>query len=390
MTRRKEDDLREPLRMIVPQSIPLNDLKRLYSSSPEAVTTAINAVIASGWWLGGRETEAFCAEFGAYLGAQHCIAVANGTDAIEIAIRALLETRAITATEVVTVANAGGYSTIACRVLGLVPVYADIEPESQLASIESVLSALSDETALVVATHLYGGVFDVHSLRVAMNALGFSHVPILEDCAQAHGARLDGKMAGTLGDIATFSFYPTKNLGAFGDAGAVVTADATLAAAVLALAQYGWSSKYVVTRTGGRNSRIDELQAAILRVLLPQLDNANERRRLILQGYEQSVHSSVRMVRSPHGTVAHLAVLLCESRDNLRRHLADKGIACDIHYPILDCDQPGWKALPHRFAPSGLEQTRRSISRLLTVPCFPAMTDGEIERVCGALRGWSK
>ncbi len=247
-------------------SVPMNDLSRIVGPGSGDVIEAATRALRSGWWLNGGETRGFCEAFAAYVGTDHCTGVANGTDALEIAMRALLVTGRNEGREVVTVANAGGYTSIAARLIGLTPVYADIEEGSQLLDVGSAVAALTDETALVVATHLYGGLVDVPALRAAMDAAGHAHVPILEDCAQAHGLRQkDGRMAGSLGDIATFSFYPTKNLGAFGDGGAIATSDADLLKACDALRQYGWASKYTVAMPGGRNSRLDEVQAAILR-----------------------------------------------------------------------------------------------------------------------------
>jgi dTDP-4-amino-4,6-dideoxygalactose transaminase len=370
--------------------IPLNDLKRIYQDSSEPITEAVNAVLASGWWLNGDRAARFCADFARYVGVEHCVGVANGTDALEIAFRALLSVRKPKGRDIITVANAGGYSTIAARSVGLTPVYVDIEEASQLADIDSILRALSDETALVVVTHLYGGVVDVSTLREKMDQAGHQSVPILEDCAQAHGAELHGKRVGSLGDIATFSFYPTKNLGAFGDAGGIVTSDDELAQACNALRQYGWSDKYTIARPGGRNSRIDEIQAAILSVLLPHLGQANDRRVQILARYAKALPEGVRLVQSSHGSVGHLAILLADDRDELRRHFGERRIGTDIHYPILDSDQPGWADMPKREVAGGLPVSRRSIGRLLTIPCFPGMTEQEIERVSEGLSAWRR
>ena len=214
--------------------IPIDDLKRVFRSNEAALAAATQAVLASGWWLNGEQHERFCEEFASYVGATRCIGVANGTDALEIAMRALLQVRGRDQREVVTVANAGGYSTVVSRLLGLTPVYADIEEATQLACLDSMISCISEDTALVVATHLYGGALDVPRLRKMLDEAGHADVPILEDCAQAHGARLGDTIVGSLGDIAAFSFYPTKNLGALGDAGAVVTSYEELAKAVAA------------------------------------------------------------------------------------------------------------------------------------------------------------
>jgi dTDP-4-amino-4,6-dideoxygalactose transaminase len=368
--------------------IPINDLKRVFRANEAALTAATQAALASGWWLNGKQHEAFCEEFAAFVGAATCIGVANGTDALEIAMRALLRVRKSKGREVVTVANAGGYSTIVCRLLGLTPVYADIDEATQLASLESILASVGPDTAFVVATHLYGGPIDVPRLRQMLDAASHSEIPILEDCAQAHGARVGDAVVGSLGDIAAFSFYPTKNLGALGDAGAIVTSDATLAAEVLALRQYGWKGKYEVVEPHGRNSRMDEVQAAALRVLLPGLEAGNDRRRRIIERYAAAAPEGVTMVQAGGGSVGHLAVLLYDDRDALREHMSTRGVATEIHYPILDCDQPAWRGLPSRTAPGDLQVSRRSIKRILTLPCFPDLSDEEVDRVCAALSEW--
>jgi dTDP-4-amino-4,6-dideoxygalactose transaminase len=370
--------------------IPLNDLGRLSRSDVGAdVREALASVFESGWWLNGKQVRAFSDEFASYLQVKHCVPVANGSDALEIAIRCLVQQRGLQGKEVVTVANAGGYSTIACRLVGLTPVYADIETESQLIRLDSLLAALTEQTALVVATHLYGGVVDVRAIRAAMDRAGFGHVPILEDCAQAHGASLRGEKVGTLGDIATYSFYPTKNLGACGDAGAIVTNDPDLANAVEQARQYGWKEKYQVTAPFGRNSRMDEMQAAILRILLPHLDNWNARRKTIVDQYAEALLKPAHMVLSSHGSVGHLAVCLVDDRNAFRTHLQAQGVMSEIHYPVLDCDQPAWQDAGWRESSTGLTVSRASVGRLVTLPCFPTMSDVEVERVCKTLGDWN-
>jgi dTDP-4-amino-4,6-dideoxygalactose transaminase len=240
----------------------------MYAAYADRLDQTALDVLRSGWWLNGPRNKEFCEAFAGYLGVSHFVGLANGTDALEIVLRVLLErghgagSQASYASEIITVANAGGYTSTACYLTGCTPVYVDIEQESQLLSIPSAVAALSDRTAAVVATHLYGGLIDVPALRHAMNEAGYAHIPILEDCAQAHGLKGCGGQAGAFGDIATFSFYPTKNLGALGDGGGVATNDADLAASVRRLQQYGWGDKYRIVAAGGRNSRLDELQAA--------------------------------------------------------------------------------------------------------------------------------
>ena len=366
-------------------TIPLHDTGRIYAKYADDLKSAAIEVMTSGWWVNGAHNITFAREFADFIGATTCVPVANGTDALEIAFRALIRAREIAGDEVVTVANAGGYASIAIRQIGMTPVYVDIDIQTQLVDTESLLSALGPRTAIVVLTHLYGGAVDVSSIRDRMNDSGYRHVPILEDCAQAHGAAVNGRRVGSIGDIGTFSFYPTKNLGAMGDGGAIVTSDKAIGEAAKRLHQYGWSEKYRITLDGGRNSRMDEIQAAILSVLLPHLDTMNNRRREILAAYFDSSTSATVPVR-PVDTVAHLAVFLVENRDAFRKHCLDHAILTDVHYPILDCDQPGWSTLPKRIAPLGLRQSLESVQKIVTLPSFPSMTDHEVARICGVLR----
>ena len=219
----------------------------------------------------------------------------------------------------------------------------------------------------------------------AVMAIARRHcVALVEDCAQAHGARRDGRLAGAWGDIGCFSFYPTKNLGALGDGGAIVTGDDALATAVRELRQYGWTGKYAASRPRGRNSRLDEIQAAVLRLKLPHLDGWNERRRSIVQRYRAAADGSV-VIPDADGAdhVAHLCVVRSPEREALRAHLAAGGIATDIHYPVPDHRQVALRALlPPDIA---LPQTEKAVSEIVTLPCFPDMTDEEIGCVCESL-----
>ncbi|MGE3363029.1 MAG: DegT/DnrJ/EryC1/StrS family aminotransferase [Rhizobiaceae bacterium] len=366
----------------------MNDLKRLFGLHQDAVEQAALDAMRSGWWLNGPRGKAFAEEFRAYLGVAECLLVANGTDALEITLRALLSDRDPAGLEVVTVANAGGYTTTACRQIGLTPVYADIDSATQTLNLNSAIAALSGKTLAVVATHLYGNVVDVSALRAAMDKAGYASVSIVEDCAQSHGARLGDRLTGTMGDIATFSFYPTKNLGAFGDGGAIVTNDAKLAGTVRALQQYGWRAKYDIALSGARNSRMDEMQAAILSALLPHLDKHNAERNAIMARFLAATGDRTRFLERSAGSVVHLAVALSDKREAFRAFLTERGIASEIHYPILDCDQHGWRDLPQRVSTDGLAASRASVERIVTLPCFPGMSEAEINRVCTALADW--
>ena len=359
--------------------IPFNDLSR---SDPEVrarIQEAVARVIASGWYVMGPEHNGFETELAQYVGVRHAIALGNGTDALELALAAVGVRAGDT---VVSVANAGAYSTIAARLLGARAVFADIDPvtlQMTPATFEATLAVLDDAPRAVVVTHLYGAMADVREITRIARDRG---IAVVEDCAQALGATWDGKRAGTFGDIATTSFYPTKNLGALGDGGAVYTDDDDLATAVRRMRQYGWDSKYHIAHDHGRNSRLDEMQAAILRVKLPQLDRLNERRRTIHRSYEAATS---RMVgRSSESFIAHLAVLTADDRDAVRAALLAAGVATDVHYPIPDHHQDFPTDPPARVS---LPVTERASAAVLSVPMFPELTDAEVERVSLALAG---
>ncbi len=242
------------------------------------IDAAIARVLDREWYILGPEVEAFERAFAAYCGARHCIAVGNGTDALQLAVRALgIDGDG----RVATAPNAGGYATTAILQAGVAPHYIDVDPDTLLIDADAfaaAAAATAPQLRAVVVTHLYGRMADVAAIAAVARERG---IAIIEDCAQAHGARRGGRMAGTLGDVGCFSFYPTKNLGALGDAGALITDDDALARRLRSLRTYGWSSKYHCADEGGSNSRMDELQAAVLSVKLPHLDAWNARRRAI-------------------------------------------------------------------------------------------------------------
>jgi len=366
--------------------ISINDLERRYQAHKDALSTKALDVLKSGWWVNGKSNHRFCQNFAAFIGVEHFTGVANGTDALELSLRALSLRRGGQFDEVVTVPNAGGYSASACFATGLRPVWCDIERDSQLISINSAISHITERTLAVVVTHLYGGLVDVPALRKEMNSVGWTAVSILEDCAQAHGLRGSPGTAGAMGDISAFSFYPTKNLGAMGDAGGIATSDNELNALVQKLHQYGWDSKYSVSINGGRNSRLDELQAALLDTLLPHLDSDNERRKSIQAAYSSVLPPHAKMVISPLGTVAHLAVILVPDRDKARAHFSAQEICTEIHYPTLDYQQTAWIEKTNQATPLLLPMAEKTVKNILTIPCHPYMTDAEISKVVKALQ----
>jgi aminotransferase EvaB len=360
--------------------VPLNDLSRGWLATSPHVREAVARVIASGWYLNGPELAALERELATYLDIENVVGVASGTDALVLALQAV---GCIRGSEVLTAANAGGYTTVAAAELGAVVMYADVDRDTLLLTADSVAAAIGPATKVVVVTHLYGNVADVDQIGMLCRRRG---IAMIEDCAQALGARLNGRSVGTFGDAATISFYPTKNLGAAGDAGAVVTSDGMLADVVRSLRQYGWAEKYRIVRSGGRNSRLDELQAAILRVGLGHLDQLTARRCEIVARYAAATPASAgRMVSGATASyAAHLAVARVNRRDDVRHQLEGAGVATDVHYPIPDHLQPG---LPQPSRSVALQETERASREIVTIPCFPEMTDVEIERVCAGLAG---
>jgi len=361
--------------------IPLNDLKRQYHSLRNEIDEAIGRVVASGRYLLGPQASAFEQAFAAYCGVRFGIGLANGTDALEIGLRAV---GCGPGDEVITVANAGMYATTAALAIGARPVLVDIEPHTMTMEPISLARALSSATKAVVVTHLFGRLADMDAISAVMSG---RNIPVIEDCAQAHGAERSGKKAGSFGVFGSFSFYPTKNLGALGDGGAIVTDDASLAEAVCELRQYGWRTKYRAVRPGGRNSRLDEIQAAVLNAKLPHLDRWNAKRREISERYRHAIGGAAVLSPMTAAHVSHLCVVRTKLRPALQAHLARDGIATDIHYPVPD----HWQvALRHVFAHDlSLPQSEAAAEEVLTLPCFPELTGEEVDRICDSLAGFA-
>ncbi len=353
----------------------MNDLKRELSPLAGALENASQRVLASGWFVLGPELEAFEAEWSDYLGGGHTAGLGNGTDALELALRALGIGPRDT---VATVANAGGYATTAIRAIGADVQYLEIGEQTALLDPAALPRPPAPMPAALIVTHLYGSAAPMAQIMEWSQAFD---VPVVEDCAQAHGARIDGRHVGTFGSAGCFSFYPTKNLGALGDAGAVFARERQLVDRVRSLRQYGWESKYEVRQQGGRNSRLDELQAACLRVRLDALDQSNRARRDVARRYLECIDNPAieQPARALDETdVFHLFTVRCGERDALARHLADHDIASAIHYPRPDHLQPAWQG--DRPAP-GLERSERHARQTLSLPCHPALSPEETDHV---------
>ena len=315
----------EPVR-----NIPFSTLKPLYEQHAAEYNEAALRALRSGWYIMGKELEAFEKEFASYIGVSHCIGLNSGLDALVLALRAV---GIGPGDEVIVQANTYIATVLAITENGATPVF--VEPDTYYGiDTQSVEKVITPRTKAIMAVHLYGQPCDMDVLCEISRRRG---VPIIEDCAQSHGSTFKGKMTGTFGLIGCFSFYPTKNLGAFGDAGAVVTEDPTLAEKLRILRNYGSRIKYQ-NETEGINSRLDEIQAAMLRVRLKYLEEILEERKKITEFYLNNIHNSlVRLPRVRPGSLHtwHQFVIECDRRDELQEYLKKRGIQTQIHYPIF-------------------------------------------------------
>ncbi len=361
--------------------LPINDLARHHAPLRADIGRAVEKVVAGGWYALGPCVDAFEREFAAYCGAGHAVGVGNGTDALLLSLLAL---DVAPGDEVVTVPNAGPYASAAIVAAGATPVFTDVHPRDDLLDPAGLSSAIGSRTRALIVPHLYGRVANLDAIEEVAGPAG---IAIIEDCAQAHGARFRGRMVGGIGVLGCFSFYPTKNLGACGDGGAVVTSNDGLADRLRRLRQYGWGEKYETIEGRGRNSRLDEIQAAILLEKLPHLPDWNRRRKAIARSYSDRItHDRIVVPEIDEAQVVHLYVVRSPDREGLRRHLARHEIATEVHYPIPDHHQ---MAFARAFSTLSLPESERSSAEVLSLPCFPEMTDAEVDRVIEACLDWS-
>jgi dTDP-4-amino-4,6-dideoxygalactose transaminase len=368
-------------------AVPQADPGAGYRALQGEIDAAVGRALQSGWYILGEEVAAFEREFAGWLGTARSIGCGNGTDAIALALRALgigpgMAVATVSHTAVATVA--------AIEMVGAVPVLLDIDPDfytmdpGELAEVIKSPVAGVPPIRAVIPVHLYGQPADLFPI---MAACAGASVVVVEDCAQAHGAMLGGKRVGTLGRISAFSLYPTKNLGALGDGGVVATNDAGLADEVAALRQYGWKSRYVSDEVGV-NSRLDELQAAILRVKLRHLDRQNARRQEIAAAYDAaligtSIRPPARRADATH--VFHLYVIRVKQRAAVQEKLRAMGIGTAVHYPVPVHRQPAYLGRV-ALGPSACRASEVAAEEVLSLPIFPQMTDQQVERVCAALK----
>jgi dTDP-4-amino-4,6-dideoxygalactose transaminase len=361
--------------------IPLGDLRREYARLRSDVNAAVERVLRRGWFILGEEGEAFEAEWAGYCGAAHAVGVGNGTDAIQLALRAA---GIGPGDEVIVPALTSSFTALAVSMAGATPVFADVDPGRFTLDPQAFESAINPRTAAVVPVHLYGCPADMAPI---IDIARKHSLLVLEDAAQAHGARYHGSRTGTLGDVAAFSFYPTMNLGAYGDAGAIVTDDAALANKARMLRNGGQKSAHHHELLG-TNSRLDEIQAAILRVKLPCLNAWNKRRQLLAARYDVALRACDTLtLPSVPDSVEHVYqhyVVRTSLRDALRDYLAGAEVNACVHYPVPLHQQAVFA--PLGCAVGSCPEAERAAAKALSLPIFPQLSNHEVEQVSRLIR----
>lgn len=358
--------------------IPLTSPIRSYLSQREQIDAAIRRVLASGNYLMGRELQQFEEEFAKYLGVNSVVGVNSGTDGLAIALTAIGVGRG---DEVITVSHTAVATVSAIEQVGAIPILVDVENNSRTIDFDQVHAHTTAKTRAVIPVHLYGMPANMGAAISFRNKTG---IPIIEDCSQAHGARWLDQYVGTFGEAAVFSCYPTKNLGALGDAGLIATQNSDLAAKMRRIRQYGWQRKQFSIESGF-NSRLDEIQAAILRVKLQVLTFGNERRRELAARYDREL-AGLPIARprrfSERHEVFHLYVCEVPNRDDIVKKLENIDIATGVHYPHPVHLQP---AFDGRIKVGAMENTVRLCTSVISLPMFPELSDSEVDRVVSGL-----
>ena len=353
------------------------DLKKITDIHEPQLSEAVNRVVRSGWYILGNEVKNFEQEFAQYCGCTYCIGTGNGLDALTIIMLAYKEMGIMQdGDEVIVPANTYIASVLSIIEAGLKPVFCEPSWESCNIDPDKIEELITPRTKAIMAVHLYGRCADIPQIEKIADK---HSLKIIEDSAQAHGAIIDGRRTGNLGDAAGFSFYPGKNLGALGDGGAITTNDKELADIARAIANYGSQKKYVNIYKGV-NSRLDEIQAAILSIKLKSLDADNERRREIAEKYNAGIDNSLitlPQTDNREGHVFHIYPIFCKEREKLQQHLLANGIETIIHYPIPPHKQEALK----EFNSLELPITERIHDEELSLPCNPAMSNDEVTKV---------
>jgi dTDP-4-amino-4,6-dideoxygalactose transaminase len=367
--------------------IPQADPGAGYRAQQAEIDAAVARALSSGWYILGKEGEAFEREFAQWLGTTRAVGCANGTDALALILRGLGIGEGCT---VATVSHTAVATVAAIEMAGATPLLLDIDPDTYTMDPDELAAVLEDPPPglppirAAIAVHLYGQACDLDPMLAACEEAG---VALIEDCAQAHGATLNGRKLGTMGNAAAFSLYPTKNLGALGDGGVLATDDFELADRIAAIRQYGWKERYVSSMVGV-NSRLDEVQAAILRVKLTALDAGNARRLAIADAYDAALAGGpfTPPARRPDsGHVFHQYVLRTGARAEVQARLRVDGVGTGIHYPVPVHLQSAYQGRTV-LGPAGCAETTRAAQEVVSLPMYPELTDEQVERICGALR----
>ena len=363
------------------RKVPFCDLRKGYIGLKTEIDAALGKAMSSGWYILGDEVRGFEKEFAAYCGAGFGVGVGSGTEALHIALLACGIERG---DEVITVGNAGVPMIVAIEMAGAVPVFIDVDPGTYNMDVAKIEARITKRTKAVLPVHLYGQCVDMGPLLKKAKRYGLK---VIEDACQAHGALYGSRKAGSMGDVGAVSFYPTKNLGGYGDGGMILTNNRVLAAKMRMLREYGQKEKYC-HEIRGINSRLDEVQAAILRVKLKYLDEFNARRRRIAEIYDGNIknHYIVRPQEKDYGShTYHLYVISCARRDELQRYLAGHGIGAIIHYPKPVYRQKAYTRLM-RGKPCPV--TDRLSKTVLSLPLYPEIPEEDVLYVCDRLNGF--
>lgn len=360
------------------------DLEKVTASHGEEINEAVTRVVNSGWYLQGKENEKFEKDFADYIGTDYCVGCANGLDALIWIFRAYVEMGVMKpGDEVIVPANTYIASILAISENGLVPVLVEPDINTYQIDPEKIEAAVTPRTKAILIVHLYGQCAYTEKIGELCKKY---NLKLVEDNAQAHGCRFNGKRTGSLGDAAGHSFYPGKNLGALGDAGAVTTNDSELAKVIRAVANYGSAKKYVFKYTG-RNSRLDEIQAAVLDVKLRHLDNDNERRKQIAEMYINGITNPAVItpkVADRDAHVFHIFPIRTEKRDELQKYLTEHGVQTNIHYPIAPHKQECYRDWNSWSFPI----TEKIHAEELSLPISPVLTDEEVNDVIRVINAW--
>jgi dTDP-4-amino-4,6-dideoxygalactose transaminase len=362
--------------------IPFYDMTRQYRALQSSIDGAMRRVFERAWFILGEEGKRFEEEFASYLGAKHGIGVGSGTEALHLA---LLACGVEPGDEIITVPNTAVPTISAISFANATPKLVDIDPATFTIDVNKLEAAITPRTKVIMPVHLFGQSAD---LAPILDIARRRNLKVIEDACQAHGPLYGDRKVGTLGDVGCFSFYPSKNLGAYGDGGFICTDDAEIADRLRLLRNYGQRKRYYHV-TKGFNSRLDEIQAAILRTKLPYLDEANQRRQQIASDYDKLLNGApvITPLRAKYGThVFHLYVIRAPQRDALMAHLAKQGIETIIHYPVPVHLQEAYRDL--HMDKGSLPAAEKAAEEIVSLPIYPEIREDEVEAVAESIRSF--